>query len=403
MLRGRHIVLGVTGSIAAYKSAVLVRLLVREGAQVKVIMTKTAKEFITPLTMATLSKNPILVDFFNPENGEWNSHVSLGSWADLYLIAPASANTLSKMAYGIADNLLLTTYLSSRAPVMVAPAMDLDMYAHPATQNSLSILRDRGVKIVEPSSGELASGLEGKGRMEEPEKILEAVAKLFDRGSGSLMKGKRVLITSGPTREAIDPVRYLTNSSSGKMGTALANECLGRGAHVRMVSGPVSVRPHEGVEVIDVEDAREMYDATIDSYAEGYDIVILCAAVADYTPARKSSVKLKKGGESMVLELLPTKDIAAQVGRMKKRGDIVVGFALETDNELSNAEGKLEKKNLDMIVLNSLRDDGAGFAVDTNKVDILFRDSHRESYPLKSKEAVASDIVDNIEKLIAHA
>lgn len=399
MLKGKHIIVGVTGSIAAYKTAILVRALVKEGAEVKVIMTETAKKFITPLTLATLSKNPVLVEFFDPENGQWNSHVSLGLWADMFLIAPVTASTLAKMAYGVADNLLVTTYLSSRCPVFVAPAMDLDMFAHPSTQKSLEILRERGVTVVEPAAGELASGLDGKGRMEEPEKIVEQVIRHFSKKA--TFSGKRVLITSGPTREPIDPVRYLTNNSSGKMATAIAQELAFRGASVTVVSGPAAVKPkQQDIEVIDVVTAEEMYQATIAQYEQGADIVVLCAAVADYTPAQKSSVKMKKKGDNLTLELLPTKDIAACVGKIKRDGDILVGFALETDNEFDNAQDKLARKNLDMIVLNSLRDEGAGFAGDTNKVNIFFKNGERSSYPLKSKQSVAIDIVDSIEGLL---
>lgn len=399
MLKGKHIIVGVTGSIAAYKTAILVRALVKEGAEVKVIMTETAKKFITPLTLATLSKNPVLVEFFDPENGQWNSHVSLGLWADMYLIAPVTASTLAKMAYGVADNLLVTTYLSSRCPVFVAPAMDLDMFAHSSTQKSLEILRERGVTVVEPAAGELASGLDGKGRMEEPEKIVEQVIRHFSKKA--TFSGKRVLITSGPTREPIDPVRYLTNNSSGKMATAIAQELAFRGASVTVVSGPAAVKPKQSdIQVIDVVTAEEMYQATIAQYEQGADIVVLCAAVADYTPAQKSSVKMKKKGDNLTLELLPTKDIAACVGKIKRDGDILVGFALETDNEFDNAQDKLARKNLDMIVLNSLRDEGAGFAGDTNKVNIFFKNGERSSYPLKSKQSVAIDIVDSIEGLL---
>lgn len=399
MLKGKHIIVGVTGSIAAYKTAILVRALVKEGAEVKVIMTETAKKFITPLTLATLSKNPVLVEFFDPENGQWNSHVSLGLWADMYIIAPVTASTLAKMAYGVADNLLVTTYLSSRCPVFVAPAMDLDMFAHPSTQKSLEILRERGVTVVEPAAGELASGLDGKGRMEEPEKIVEQVIRHFSKKA--TFSGKRVLITSGPTREPIDPVRYLTNNSSGKMATAIAQELVFRGASVTVVSGPAAVKPKQSdIQVIDVVTAEEMYQATIAQYEQGADIVVLCAAVADYTPAQKSSVKMKKKGDNLTLELLPTKDIAACVGKIKRDGDILVGFALETDNEFDNAQDKLARKNLDMIVLNSLRDEGAGFAGDTNKVNIFFKNGERSSYPLKSKQSVAIDIVDSIEGLL---
>jgi phosphopantothenoylcysteine decarboxylase/phosphopantothenate--cysteine ligase len=317
----------------------------------------------------------------------------------MFLIAPVTASTLAKMAYGVADNLLVTTYLSSRCPVFVAPAMDLDMFAHPSTQKSLEILRERGVTVVEPAAGELASGLDGKGRMEEPEKIVEQVIRHFSKKA--TFSGKRVLITSGPTREPIDPVRYLTNNSSGKMATAIAQELAFRGASVTVVSGPAAVKPKQSdIQVIDVVTAEDMYQATIAQYEQGADIVVLCAAVADYTPAQKSSVKMKKKGDNLTLELLPTKDIAACVGKIKRDGDILVGFALETDNEFDNAQDKLARKNLDMIVLNSLRDEGAGFAGDTNKVNIFFKNGERSSYPLKSKQSVAIDIVDSIEGLL---
>lgn len=405
MLKGKHIILGVTGSIAAYKAAMLVRLLVREGAEVRVIMTDTAKKFIAPLTMAVLSKNPVLVEFFNPENGEWNSHVALGLWADLYLIAPATANTLSKMACGISDNLLLTTYLSVNCHVMAAPAMDSDMFVHPATRKSLETLSERGIEIVEPASGELASGLEGKGRMEEPENILQRVKDFFEKKFKDEeklpLKGKKALITSGPTCEAIDPVRYFTNASSGKMASAIAEKLALKGAEVTVVSGRAEVKPAgERINVIDVVSADEMYDATLKQYKEGADIVVLCAAVADYAPIKVSPVKLKKGRENLIIEMKPTKDIAAAIGENKREGDVVVGFALETDNELSNAKSKLERKNMDMIVLNSLKDKGAGFSGDTNKISILFKSGEILEFPLKSKKAVASDIADNIEKLL---
>ena len=399
-LKGKHILLGITGSIAAYKAAYLTRLLVREGAEVKVIMTAAAKQFITPLTMATLSRNPILVEFFDPENGQWNSHVSLGIWADLYLIAPASANTLSKMA--IADNLLLTTYLSARCPVIAAPAMDLDMYAHPATQESLRILRDRGVSIVEAASGELASGLEGKGRMEEPEKILEYVVKMLGSSlPAQTLAGRRAVVTSGPTREAIDPVRFISNHSSGKMASAIADELSRRGALVTVVSGPAAVYPSvPQVELRKVTTAEEMYQAAVVEYDRGCDITVLCAAVADFTPASPSDTKIKKDGSRMTLELVPTKDIAAAIGERRRAGGVIVGFALETDNVRENALSKLHRKNMDMIVLNSMRDPGAGFGVDTNKVTVFRRDGSSQDIPLASKQEVASAIADNIEKLL---
>lgn len=399
MLAGKHVLLGITGSIAAYKAAYIVRMLVKEGAEVKVLMTAAAKQFITPLTMATLSRNPILTEFFDPENGQWNSHVSLGMWADVFLIAPASANTLAKMASGVADNLLLTTYLSARCPVMAAPAMDLDMYAHPATQEALRILRSRGVEIVEAASGELASGLDGKGRMEDPETIVDRVRVLLGRRES--LRGRRALVTSGPTREAIDPVRFISNHSSGKMASAIAVELARRGADVTVVSGPAPVRPScAGVSVVDVTSAGEMYSAALEEYGRGCDITVLCAAVADFTPAAPSGSKIKKNGESMMLELVPTRDIAAAIGERRRPGEVVVGFALETDNAHDNAQDKLRRKNMDMIVLNSMRDPGAGFGVDTNRVTLFFRDGGSEELPLESKTAVASDIVDRIEKLL---
>lgn len=398
MLKGKHIILGVTGSIAAYKAASLVRLLVKEGAEVKVVMTPLAKEFITPLTMATLSKNPILVDFYNPENGDWHSHVALGLWADLYLIAPASANTIGKMAAGIADNLLLTTYLSAKCPVVVAPAMDLDMYRHPATQRNLEVLRSYGNMIVEPESGELASGLVGKGRMEEPERIEEFVKEYF-QGRQDL-QGKKILVTAGPTYEKIDPVRFIGNYSSGKMGFALAEELAGRGAKVVLVAGPVdlSVR-HPAIRRVDVESAAEMRDAAVAEFPK-CDAAILSAAVADFTPKTRADEKIKRGKEDMRLELVPTHDIAADLGRMKRHGQVLAGFALETNDEENNALSKLRRKNFDFIVLNSLNDKGAGFGVDTNKVTIIDKEENKREYALKSKREVARDIVDKLKEAL---
>ncbi len=396
-LKGKHILLGVTGSIAAYKAALLIRALVKEGAEVKVVMTPMAKQFITPLTLATLSKNPIVVDFYNPENGDWNSHVSLGMWADLFLIAPATAATMGKMVTGVADNLLITTYLSAKCPVAIAPAMDLDMYKHPSTQENMKTLAQRGVIIIEPASGELASGLEGKGRMEEPEKIVSHVEAIFAR-NGSLA-GKNLLITAGPTCEDIDPVRYITNHSSGKMGYAIAHEAANRGAKVRIVSGPVSIRlDHPNVSVLPVTSAQQMFEAVKEN-VDGADIVVLCAAVADFTVAEKADKKIKREKSDYNLLLTPTQDIAAWVGANRKEGTFITGFALETNDELENAKGKLARKNLDMIVLNSMQDKGAGFKTDTNKITIIARDGSVENFPLKSKEQVAADILDNIERL----
>jgi len=398
MLNGKRIILGVTGSIAAYKTAPLIRLLVKQGAEVKVIMTPLAKEFITPLTLATLSKNPILVDFFDPTNGDWNSHVDLGLWADLYLIAPASANTIGKMANGIADNLLLTTYLSAKCPVIVAPAMDLDMYAHPATQKNINILRSYGNFIIEATTGELASGLEGKGRMEEPEEIVLFIENLLSKKKS--LSNKRVMITAGPTYEKIDPVRFIGNYSSGKMGFALAQTCAERGAEVTLISGPVQLSvSHKNITRIDVESAEEMYKEA-DKYFPTSDISILCAAVADFTPTNKATSKLKKKEDKFLLELSQTKDIAAELGKRKKNSQILIGFALETNNEETNALDKLVKKNLDFIVLNSLNDKNAGFQHDTNKITIFSKNGKKESFDVKSKTLVANDIIDNIELLL---
>ena len=396
MLQGKHILVGVTGSIAAYKAAMLVRNLVKEGAEVRVVMTPLAKEFITPLTMATVAKNPILVDFFDPEDGRWNSHVSLGEWADAYVIAPATANTLAKMACGIADNLLLTTYLSARCPVFIAPAMDLDMFAHPATQQNLSTLRDRGVSVVEPGEGELASGLVGKGRMAEPEEIVDYLKLFFQKKKN--LQGKRLLVTAGATLEAIDPVRFISNHSTGKMGYAIAAELAARGAEVTLISGRTHLPIPRNVKRIDVLSADEMYEAVIRTFPE-VDGAVMCAAVADYPPAAVSARKLKKSDDDLCIRLRRTKDIAAALGRAKN-GKLLVGFALETDSEEANAQGKLERKNLDFIVLNSLRDKGAGFGVDTNKITIIERNGRQTAYPLASKAEVASNIVDKIEEYL---
>ncbi|MBE6176613.1 MAG: bifunctional phosphopantothenoylcysteine decarboxylase/phosphopantothenate--cysteine ligase CoaBC [Rikenellaceae bacterium] len=396
MLKGKHIILGITGSIAAYKAAMLCRLLVKEGAEVRVVMTPLAKQFITPLTMATLSKHPILVEFFNPENGEWNSHVSLGEWADMMLIAPATANTLAKMATGIADNLLMTTYLSARAQVAVAPAMDLDMYAHVTTQQNLRTLAERGVAIIEPQDGELASGLVGKGRMAEPEEIVEQIKGLMAKKVDKTLSSKRYIVTAGATIEAIDPVRFITNHSSGKMGYAIAEELALRGAEVTLITGRTTLATPRGVKRVDVVSAEDMYNAAVEAWREA-DGGIMCAAVADYTPVAVADHKLKKSDDDMRIELKRTKDIAKELGASKE-GRILVGFALETDNEAANAEDKLQRKNLDFVVLNSLRDKGAGFQGDTNKVTIIDRQGSTE-HPLMSKREVASIIVDKIESI----
>ena len=386
--------LGITGSIAAYKAAMLCRLLRVAGAEVKVVMTPTAKEFITPVTMATLSKNPIAVEFYNPENGDWHSHISMGEWADCYLIAPATANTLAKMAYGIADNLLLTTYLSARCKTVVAPAMDCDMFCHEATQENLAKLRERGVVILESPEGELASGLMGKGRMMEPEQIVEAIDNLFK--AEQTLAGKRVMVTAGATIEAIDPVRYISNHSTGKMGYAIAEKLARRGAEVVLVSGKTALQTPQGVRRIDVTSAEDMYKASVVEF-ENSDCAVMCAAVADYTPIEVSATKIKKSDASFSIELRKTKDIALELGKVKGPRKIV-GFALETDNEQTNAEKKLVEKNLDMIVLNSLRDEGAGFGCDTNKVSFIDA-AGREDLPLLSKAEVAERIADKIEKL----
>ncbi len=398
MLKGRKILLGVTGGIAAYKSASIIRLLVKEGAEVKVLMTPLAKEFITPLTMATLSKNPVLVEFFDPEDGRWNSHIDLGIWADLFLIAPATANTMGKMATGIADNLLLTTYLSARCPVFLAPAMDLDMLAHPATAANIAKLKSFGCHIIEPDTGELASGLEGKGRMAEPEVIVREIREFLSKKKITELplQGRRVLINAGPTVEPIDPVRFISNYSSGRMGIALADEAARLGAEVTLVLGPVSLRPsNKAVVTVPVKTAAEMKDASLEAFRD-CDIAILAAAVADFTPEKTHIAKVKRGDSDMVIRLRPTEDIAASLGKIKKKGQFLAGFALETDNEVENAQGKLKRKNLDIIILNSLKDDGAGFGHDTNRITIIDSNNNIDKFELKSKDEVALDILMKI-------
>jgi phosphopantothenoylcysteine decarboxylase/phosphopantothenate--cysteine ligase len=393
-LKSKKIILGVSGGIAAYKTAQIVRLLVKKGAEVKVIMTPLAKEFITPLTLATLSKNPILVDFFDPTNGDWNSHVKLGLWADAYLIAPATANTMAKMANGVADNLLLTTYLSARCPVFFAPTMDLDMFAHPTTQLNISKLQSFGNLMIEPGVGELASGLDGKGRMAEPEEIVAILEDYFC--SQNDLEGRKIMITAGPTYEKIDPVRFIGNYSSGKMGFALADECARRGAEVTLISGPVDLHTESAsIHRINVESAKEMYDAAIEAF-EFSDSAILCAAVADFSPELVSNEKIKRGEDDFVIRLKPTQDIASELGKRKRKDQILVGFALETTNELENAKSKLARKNLDFIVLNSLQDQGAGFRHDTNRVSIVEHSGETTSFELKTKKDVAQDIVDKL-------
>lgn len=390
-LSGKHIVLGISGSIAAYKSCELIRQLVKLGAEVKVVITPSGKEFITPLTLATLSRNPVISEFFSQRDGSWNSHVDLGLWADAMIIAPATASTIGKMVSGVADNMLITTYLSMKAPVFVAPAMDLDMYAHPSTQRNLDTLRQWGNIIIEPREGFLASQLIGKGRMEEPVKIVQTIARELSRTTSPL-SGKKVLITAGPTYEKIDPVRFIGNYSSGKMGYALAEACALQGASVTLVSGPVHLDINvTGVERINVENAKEMYEATIKRFADT-DIAILCAAVADFRPTTLSDTKIKREKDLLHLSLEPTQDIAASLGKMKKENQRIIGFALETDDEEHNALDKLKRKNLDFIVLNSLKNEGAGFMVDTNQVTILSSHS-RTSFPCKPKQEVAEDII----------
>ena len=394
MLENKKIVLGITGSIAAYKACVLARLLIKKGAEVQVVMTPSAKEFIKPLTLATLTQKPVVSEFFDRRDGSWHSHVSLGLWADAMLVAPASASTIGKMANGIADNMLVTTYLSMKAPVFVAPAMDLDMYAHPTTQANLKKLASYGNHIIEPGTGFLASKLEGKGRMEEPEKIVEALEQFF--ASEQRLAGKKVLITAGPTYEKIDPVRFIGNYSSGKMGFALAETCAEQGAEVTLVSGPVMLQTnHPNIHRIDVESANEMYEAATKHFPKA-DITILCAAVADFTPKSTADKKIKRKGDDLTIMLQPTQDIAAALGATKKKKQVLVGFALETDNELNNAKDKMKRKNFDFIVLNSLQDKGAGFRVDTNKVTIIDKHNGITAYDTKSKKEVAKDIIEAI-------
>lgn len=399
MLKGKKIVLGITGSIAAYKACMIIRLLIKQGAEVQVVITPAGKEFITPITLSALTSKPVISDFFSQRDGTWHSHVDLGLWADAMVIAPATASTIGKMAHGIADNMLITTYLSMKAPVFVAPAMDLDMYAHPSTQGNLEILRSYGNHIIEPQSGFLASHLVGKGRMEEPEQIVDCLDRFFSQNES--MKGKRVLITAGPTYEKIDPVRFVGNYSSGKMGFALAEECARRGAEVDFICGPVSSDMKTQSPLIhryDVESAKDMYERATSMFP-AVDAGILSAAVADFTPETTADEKIKRKGDDMVIRLKPTQDIAASLGQMKTEAQTLVGFALETNDEKNNAQLKLKKKNLDFIVLNSLNDEGAGFRCDTNKITIISVDDEKD-FPLKSKAEVAKDIVDELENHI---
>lgn len=392
MLKGKKIVLGITGSIAAYKACTLIRLLIKQGAEVQVVITPAGKEFITPITLSTLTHKPVVSEFFDRRDGSWHSHVDLGLWADAMIIAPCTASTLGKMAHGIADNMLITTYLSMKAPVLVAPAMDLDMYAHASTQDNLQVLQQRDVTIIEPGNGFLASTLEGKGRMQEPEIIVEELAEFFALREGRL-RGQRILITAGPTYEKLDPVRFIGNYSSGKMGIALAKECVAQGAEVELVLGPCSQPlPHSTLlHTTHVESAQDMYDAAT-SLFPSCTAGIMCAAVADFTPNTCAEEKIKREGDQLVLRLNPTKDIAAAVGSMKTNGQRLCGFALETHDAMQHAQEKLQRKNLDMIVMNSLQDQGAGFKVDTNKVTIIMPDSS-ESLPLQSKKDVAKEII----------
>jgi phosphopantothenoylcysteine decarboxylase/phosphopantothenate--cysteine ligase len=397
-LKNKKIVLGVSGSIAAYKAALLVRLLVKESAEVKVIMTDAAKDFITPLTLSTLSKNPVLSSFTKGETGEWNNHVELGLWADAMIFAPASANTLAKCANGIADNLLIATYLSAKCPVFFAPAMDLDMYIHPSTVANLGKLQSYGNEIINAEFGELASGLVGEGRLAEPEEIVYQLSRHFSKKL--IFKHKKILITAGPTQEPIDPVRFISNHSSGKMGFAIAEAFAMAGAEVTLVSGPVSIASPKGVKVEKVQSAQQMFEAT-SKYFSNSDIVVLSAAVADYTPLHVADKKIKKKEDVFTIEMTKTTDIAATLGKQKKNGQIIVGFALETDNEFENAKGKLERKNFDFVVLNSLQDSGAGFRYDTNKIKIIDRAGNIYDFDLKTKTEVAQDILNTIITFLA--
>ena len=399
MLKGKKIVLGITGSIAAYKACLLIRQLIKRGAEVQVVITPAGKEFITPITLSALTHKPVISEFFSQRDGTWNSHVDLGLWADAMVVAPCTASTLGKMAHGIADNMLITTYLSMKAPVFIAPAMDLDMYRHPSTQANMKTLLSYGNHIIEPESGFLASGLEGKGRMEEPEVIADRLDQFFSENSQpSPIAGKKVVITAGPTYEKIDPVRFIGNYSSGKMGFAIAEECLRRGADVTLVAGPVSLTCSSGIRRLDVESCQDMYDAATSEFADA-DVAILAAAVADFRPALVADRKIKRGKDDMVITLCPTHDIAAALGASKKAGQTLVAFALETNDEEANAMRKLEKKNADFVVLNSLRNEGTCFRTDQNQIEIVSMDG-KTSYEKKSKADTASDIVDYLEKVV---
>ena len=399
MLKGKKVVLGITGSIAAYKSCLIIRALVKQGAEVQVVITPAGKEFITPITLSALTHKPVVSEFFSQRDGTWNSHVDLGLWADAMLIAPATASTIGKMANGIADNMLITTYLSMKAPVFVAPAMDLDMYAHPSTQKNLETLKQYGNHIIEPQSGFLASGLEGKGRMEEPENIVKALDSFFEAASQqSPLSKKKILITAGPTYEKIDPVRFIGNYSSGKMGFALAAECARRGAEVTLVAGPVGLPTPDGVKRIDVESCQEMFEASVNAFPQ-MDAAILCAAVADFRPEQTATQKIKREKDDLVIRLQPTHDIAAHLGQMKTGSQRLVGFALETNDEEVNAQKKLKKKNFDFIVLNSTRNKGTTFRSDDNQISII-SESGQKDYEKKPKTEVARDIIDELSAIL---
>ena len=404
MLEGKKIVLGITGSIAAYKSCLLIRELIKKGAEVQVVITPAGKEFITPITLSALTHKPVISEFFSQKDGTWNSHVDLGLWADAMIIAPCTAASLSKMANGVADNMLITTYLSMKAPVFIAPAMDLDMYKHPSTQKNLETLRGYGNHIIEPANGFLASGLEGKGRMEEPENIVQSLEYFFSESITSKyterkdLQGKTILITAGPTYERLDPVRFIGNYSSGKMGFALAEDCLQRGAKVILIAGPVSLTCSAAIERIDVESCNEMYEATVREYPK-CDAAILCAAVADFRPQQIANHKIKREGDNLTLTLIPTQDIAATIGKMKSEKQRLVVFALETNEEECNARKKLERKNADFIVLNSTRIPGTTFQSDDNQITIISKD-RKKVYDKKPKAEVARDIIDELVSLL---
>ena len=396
MLKGKKIVLGITGSIAAYKSCLIIRALIKHGAEVQVVITSSGKEFITPITLSALTHKPVISEFFSQRDGTWHSHVDLGLWADAMLIAPCTASTLGKMAHGVADNMLITTYLSMKAPVFIAPAMDLDMYQHPSTQANLQQLKSYGNHIIEPASGFLASGLEGKGRMEEPEKIVEQLDIFFN--SSADLRGKHIMITAGPTYEKIDPVRFIGNYSSGKMGYALAEECYRRGAEVTLISGPVSLSCSEGIKRIDVESCKEMYEQATKAFPQ-QNAAILCAAVADFKPENVAETKIKREKDDLLLRLKPTQDIASTLGKMKTSDQRIIAFALETNNEELNAKQKLEKKNADFIVMNSTRNPGTTFQSDENQITIIHKEGKKE-YAKKPKTDVAKDIVDELATLL---